>query len=127
MHTFFSLKRHHLAVAQLALFVMFLQALAPLSVALAVPSDQDPTTFYQVICSSHVTQDKQGPDTPSSILGDKCTACSVCSLAGQTPNTPTVAFTPLPRSRERAVPPVTILHLGLWTNGPAQARAPPLA
>lgn len=129
------------AVAQFALFAMFIQALIPLSAAVSFSADaetqngQNLPSFYLVICTAYGTQTlDQASDRPldgdtSAVMPWDCPVCQVqTNVQGPVPNAPDMAFTLSSLPRECATP-VESRHrvTGLWTTGPGQPRAPPYA
>ena len=128
------------AVAQFALFAMFIQALIPLSAALSFPAEaeakngQNLPSFYLVICTAYGTQTlDQTSDRPldgdtSAVMPWDCPVCQVqTNVQGPVPNAPDLAFSLSSLPRECATPAESRRVTGLWTTGPGQPRAPPHA
>lgn len=130
----------HRGAAQVALFAMFLQAMIPLSSAVALPGEdgarngQTLPTFYLTICTAF------GADTQVDVSGEPldkvppavapwdCPVCQIqTSIQGPVPPTPQVATASLDLPREVAPPAESDTRKPLWTAAPGLARAPPLA
>ncbi|PHS79619.1 MAG: hypothetical protein COB59_00815 [Rhodospirillaceae bacterium] len=132
--------KSHNAVAQFALFAMFIQTLIPLSAAVSFSADaqtrngQSLPSFYLVICTAYGTQtldttaDRPLDGDTSAVMPWDCPVCQVqTNVQGPVPNAPDLAFALRSLPRECATPTESRRVTGLWTMGPGQPRAPPYA
>ncbi|MCR4377621.1 MAG: DUF2946 family protein [Rhodospirillales bacterium] len=129
------------AAVQFALFAMLVQAMIPLSAAVALPGadalarkGQDLPGFYLVICTAHgAAAQGTSADLPldggsSAVMPWDCPACQAqANVLGPVPVTPQVASTPYPLPLGCAQPVESDRVTELWTFAPGFARAPPRA
>ena len=129
------------ATVQFALFAMLVQAMIPLSAAVALPGadalarkGQDLPGFYLVICTAHgaaaqgTSADQPLDGGSSAVMPWDCPACQAqTNVLGPVPVTPQVASTPYPLPLGCAAPAESDRVTELWTFAPGFARAPPRA
>lgn len=125
---------------QFALFAMLVQAMIPMSSAVALSGadaqarqGQDLPGFYLVICTAHGANTSASLDQPqdggqSAVMPWDCPACQVQSHAqGPVPVSPQVASAPIPLPLGTVTPVESDRVTGLWSAAPGLARAPPAA
>ena len=136
----FSRTRRRNAAVQFALFAMLVQAMIPLSAAIALPGadaqarqGQSLPGFYLVICTAYGAQTSVNGDQPldgggSAMMPWDCPVCQVqASVQGPVPQTPQVASTPYPLPLGCRAPAESDRVAGLWSAAPGLARGPPSA
>ena len=136
----FSTSRRHNAGVQFALFAMLVQAMIPLSAAVALPGadakarqGQNLPGFYLVICTAYGAQTSASADLPldggtSALMPWDCPVCKVQTFVqGPVPEPPQVTATPYPLPLGCPAPVESDRVAGLWTAAPSPARGPPSA